>query len=436
MKKKRIWIFISIVVLAAFLLGAGFYLYLNSSKIIFIKSIEKAVDNLFQSEEKGLLANLDYDTLKVNNATKVALTSGADNFAFNMNGSVGYNESNKKVYMDLNTTANNQKLIDFEGMLEKNKFYFKIKDLMTKFYYIDMKLDSSEEIDEDDLNYINGILKDSFFDNLKEKDFSKSKKTIELSGKSFSTTKISLKLTEEKLYAICNDFLNTIKKDKKAMEIIQKGYPEFTEEKIDEALTELNNSKKDVNDDNYILYTIYVDKHKNILKQEISINDNENSYEGMSFVINSYESDNGYENLEFIFIFNNMEMIKLSLNEVSKEETSLTVKSMFIKAEGTIKNNDTENSYDIVVTDITGNKLGNITYSLNKVDSKKYTCNLNVNFDVQDFKANIVSNNTILLDEQLSDFDVTNSQSIDTMSETEQMTIINEISKRLDKIMQ
>lgn len=436
MKKKRMWIFISIAVLAVFSVGVGFYLYLNSSKVIFTKSIEKAVDSLFDSEEKGLLADLDYDTLKVNTATKAAIASGDINYAFNMNGSVGYDESNKKVYMDLNTTANNQKLIDFEGMLEKNKLYFRIKDLMTKFYYIDMQIDSSEQIDEDDLDHMSEILKDSFFDNLKDKDFTKSKKTIELSGKSFSTTKISLKLTEEKLYVMCTDFLNSIKDDKEAMEIIQKVYPEFTEENIEDALTALNDSKKDANDDNYILYTIYVDKHKNILKQEISINDTENSYEGMSVVINSYETENDYQNLELIFVLDEMEVIKLSLNQVSKEETTLAINSVIVKAEGTIKNNDTENSYDIVVTDTTGNKLGNITYALTKVDSKKYTYNLNVNFAVEDIKASVISNNTILLDEQLSDFDVTNSQSIDTMSETEQVTIMNEIGKRLEKIMQ
>lgn len=435
MKKKRMLIFISIALIAVFSVGVGLYLYLSSSKVIFSKAMEKAIDSLF--EEKGLLDDLEYDTLKVNTNTNLALASGATNYSLTMNGNVGYNEENQKIYMDLNTNLNNQNLVDFQGMLEKDKFYFKIKDLMTKFYYIDIHLYTSDELKEEDLDHMVEILKDSFFDNLKDDDFSKSKQNLDLSGKSVSTTKLSLKLTEEKLYEMVTDFLNSVKNDKEAMATIQKIDSELTEEKIDEALDAISESKKDVDKNNYILYTIYVDKNKDILKQEISINDaTDDSMKDMMLVINSYKDDNKYQNLEFVILSSNVEVINLSLKEVSKEEIKLEVNSALVKAEGTIKNNNTENSYNIVVTDTMGNKLGDIVYSLIKVDSKKFTYNLNIAFAIDDVKANLVSNNTILLDEQLTDFDVTNSQSIDAMPESEQNTIMNEISKRLSNIMQ
>lgn len=437
MKKKRTLIFISIALIAVFSVGVGVYLYLSSSKVIFSKAMEKAIDSLFESEEKGLLADLDYHTLKANTNTNLSLVSGVTNYSLSMNGNVGYNEENQKIYMDLNTNLNNKKLVDFQAMLENDKLYFKIKDLMTKFYYIDTQLDASQELKEDDLDHMVEILKDSFLDNLKDNDFDKSKQKLELSGKTISTTKLTLKLTEEKLSEMAIDFLNSVKSDKEAMKIIQKVYPDFTDETINEALDALKESKKDVDKNNYILYTIYVDKNRDIIKQEISINDaTDKSMKDMSLVITSFKDNNKYQNLEFIILNSGVEVINLSLKEVSKEETKLVVNSALIKAEGTIKNNNTENSYNIVVTDVMGNKLGDIVYSLTKIDSNKFTYNFNMAFTIDDVKANLVSNNTILFDEQLTDFDLTNSQSIDKMSESEQNTIMNEISKRLSNIMQ
>lgn len=435
MKKKRVWIFLSIVLISLFLIGAGVYFYLNSSKVIFSKAMNKMFDNLV--EEKGLLDDLDFDTLKVDTKTNLTLASGGESYKLNLAGNVSYNEKNNKLYMDMNTNLNNQKLVDFQGMLDNNKIYFKIKDLMTKFYYIDLEIDSSQEIDEEELEHMLGLFGDSFFDSLKDEDFSNSKQKLELSGKNFATTKLSLKLTEEKIYDITTNFLTALKKDKELMSTLHKFDSEFTEKSIDDVLTEINETMEEVNNNNYVLYTIYVDKNKDILRQEISMNDVDDvTLKDMMFAVNSYKIDNNYEVVEIIVLDKGVEVVNLSVKETSKEDAMLTLTSALIKAEGTIKTTAAESSYDITVTDILGTKLGTIACVTKKEDNKNYMYNLTMNVAIEDVKFALASKNNIVLDSKLTEFDVTGSQSIDTMSQAEQNTILNTIIMRLSAVMQ
>lgn len=436
MNKKRKWIFLSIVLIALFIVGIGIYFYFNSSKSIFTKAIKKATDNLFESNEEGLLSDLDYKTMQVNNSSELTFSDGQESYSFKMNGNFGYDKSSNKLNMDINMTGNNQKLLDLEGLLAENKVYFRIKDMMDKFYYIDTKVDSSKKLDEKDLDYILDLATNSFFDNLKEKDFSKSKQTIELGDKKFSTTKITLKLSQERLYDISIDFLKNLKSDSKAMDILKKVDQEFDDKKVEEAIKNIEEEKKDTSKDNYILYTIYVNKNKDILKQEISVNDvDDSSYKDILLVINTYDNEDKYKNVEFIIMNKDQEVVNMAIKELNKEEKEITITSMVVRAKGTLKNNDKEESLNIDVVDVSNNKLGTINYSLKKLENKKYTYNSNINFDVLGYKFGLVINNSILLDEKLPEISVKDSQNIENMPQSEQQTIMTKLQERLAKIM-
>lgn len=434
MSNKRKVILLPILLIALFLIGVGIYMYFNSSKMIFAKAIKKASDNLLEVSN-NLVGEPEYDTMKLSTNTNFSITDSQSQVSLLFYGNLGYNNKNKKTNMNLSWNLNNQKLMDLEAILDKDKLHFKIKDMMKQFYYVDTKIDSSEEITIEDIEYIVNYAKNSLFNNLNNKDFTKSKQTLNLDDKSISTTKVTLQLNQDKYNKICIDLLTKIKNDKKAMSIIQKMYPELTEQIITDTIDELKD--EEISKDMSVSYTIYVDKNNDILKQQLVINNEGSILNNKLIEMVNYKNSNNYSNLEMtIYDNNDINLMSLKLIQTSDSEKKLSVESSLINLSGILKFTDKESTWNIDAYDDNNNKIGLVTYALKKVKNDEYTVDFSANISILETTFKLINKNIITLNEDIIDIEVGDSKIIDTMPESEQNLIFDTIINRLTKIVQ
>ena len=103
----------------------------------------------------------------------------------------------------------------------EGKVYFKIKDVMDKYYFTDYEFVSLfESLDNSDSKYILDIIKDSVLNNIKNEDLKQSNEDIVIDNKSLKTVKVSLNINDDLLIRIAKDIINKIENDDKALEIL------------------------------------------------------------------------------------------------------------------------------------------------------------------------------------------------------------------------
>lgn len=422
MKKRRVWIFLSIVLIALFLIGAGVYCYLNSSKMLFFRAVNKTFDNLF--EETRILSDFDYDNLTISGTTNF----GSMNNAFSMDSNFNYDKDRKQAYIKL--MSNNSSV---EGLIKDDKVHFRTNELNNKFYYKSFDgINLLEFMDEDNFEHIVELIKDSIFHSLKDEDFIKSKQTIELANTKYPTTKITLKMTEKRCYQIINDILISMKNDKKTMAILRDGFATDTkgaEERIDFLIEMFVDFIEEAQEEVFDLYTLYIGKDKNILRFEIPV---ESFDEESKLVIDNYKSDHNYRNVEVSLLNQNEKMFNLFIKDTSKEEAKVTLTSDDFNADGIIKHTDSELSTTVDLLDTSGNKLATVTCGsiINKIEDDAYNLDLEFELVVENLTLfNINSKNKLLLDSKsvFPSIDISQSINYDTLSTFEKETIMSKM---------
>lgn len=429
--KKRLAIILSILIVAFAAIGVGLYFYFGSTKSVFTKAVTKSINELLD-EDSSMLKDINYNTLSVNTKTDVNVVVDKDKYNASINGDVRYNKATNKIISDLSLLGNSKKIVDFTAVLDSSKLYIKIKDLMKQFYYLNVPVDSSSTAEEKDIKYVRELVQKSFFNELKEEDFTKSNEKITL-DKEVSVKKISLKLDSKRINTIMKKVLEDIKKDKKAMSIIQKISKDITEESIDKSIKEIDEEISKLDNKDYVLYTIYVSGSDNVVRHEFSINSSEqqiiNDYK---LIINNYDNNSGYKTRELLLNIKEKTFAKISSVGTSKTTSTLTIISDVINGSGTITRSDNEEIISLKL-DMQGMDLGTITFSMKKVSDKEYSFNFNLDAKILTYSAKINSENKILLNAEITDVDVKNAKEYSTMTEAEQNKIMSTIMMNVAK---
>ena len=431
--KKRLAIILSILVVAFAAIGVGLYFYFGSTKAVFTKALTKSINEVFE-DSPSMLRGIKYDTLKVTTKNNIDVTLDKDKYSGSINGTIAYDKATKKIISDLGIVVNKEKILDFNTLFEGSKLYFKIKDLMNTYYYLDVPVDSTSTttIEENDIKYVKDLVQKSFFGSLKESDFTKSDEKITL-DKEVSTKKISLKLTSKRVNEISKKVLEDIKSDKKAMSIIQKVDKELTGESITNYIKEIDDQAGKLSEKDYLLYTIYIVDNDNIVRHEMSASSEEDStINNYKLVINTYKNASGFKTREVLFNIMNKPFVKISMVGTSKDSSNITITSDVISGNGTYTKNSNEESISIKLT-MQGMDIGTISMKLSKISNTEYSYSLNINAGLLSYKAAITSENKILLNEKVTDIDVKNAKKVETMSQAEMNKIMTTIMMRVAK---
>ena len=135
----------------------------------------------------------------------------------------------------------NDKVSEIEGLLKNNRAYFYIKDVLSKFYYIDgiSSMMGNQEVTKL-VEKVIGYLTDSLKESIKDEDIVIEDAELNINSKTYKTTKYGYSFTGSALYDLLVSFANKIKNDKEIVDalngIIQSfgDYINLGEFKLDE----------------------------------------------------------------------------------------------------------------------------------------------------------------------------------------------------------
>lgn len=417
MNKKRI-IIISSIVLVILILTVGLYgiLYLNKPKNIFLKNINNDYKKL-----SALIMEDDIDTKTIKSSNKVdfnidisdeiiptELLKEINNIELEFD---SYSDLDKKLLnLLINLKYEKNDLLNLKVYGKPNSLYINMKDIYNK--YIEIPYEEYSEIyntvDNKEIKYVTDKTFEYIINNLNEKDFTKTKETININNKNVKVNKISYILNEEKFTNLSVNFIEKIKSDEKYLEILSKLVNETKEElvkELDDAKSEFNSKTEfDKTEIEFIMYTNGLSN--NSIKYMIKSEDLKISYSNYNDIIKiSVDED---ENLISI------------VNEKKEKDFYNTTINIKIDESDEIKMNidskkekDTwTHNYKITLDE---NEIkGTLILKEKEIEkNKEYEIDMNLNIefmiDKEEFKFDINLKSNLKLNEEISIPDLSNS---------------------------
>ena len=381
MKKKKIWL--PIVIIIVVLAGAGalvwFLLSGGSSK----SQAEIMTDSLKHSFglEKVLDDDTDYEKFFKENILKLTMDLSLSSGRENVSGNVEAYSGKEQAYLLAVLKEGSEKL-EMEGLLKDNKIYFTLKDLLSKYYYIDMKelANNNTKATSISSTKIVTYLTDSISSVITEDKIEKeSGETRKVDGEEYNTTKYSYTLTGMDIYDIVKTFLDKVKNDKDLVKefnaSLESADMSFSDvyEQILESVAEIKEQGK------LLTYKTYIYKGEAI-SSEITISmKSEQMTIPINFIINNvdglyeaYVSVMGQRMAEFVVKEKKENVHDLYFSVMGEKMIEGTLEGT--KDDFTLKINGTEK--------MDGNF--NIKVTMKKNDTLEYTGKIEIDAEVED----------------------------------------------------
>ena len=381
---------ILLLLIAVIAIGAGIFLtYITSPKFIATETIKKMSENIvsFMDNNKtdtGLEENYKKTSTVTMNLQSDYLTTLSQtdpsvvpyvNLLRNLTNTTSTTTmvqdiENSRLFLDYNTTLNEEPLINLKYLVENS----------TEYYYIDGV--SQTYINNGNNNYFESLNSEtSINDNTKyliEKVGESLASHIEDSYLSSSYEsdykKITITLTEDDLVTVVNNVLSDLKKDSKASKILS-GYNEsFNDFKI---------SKDMISGLGTVEFNIYIDKVLGTVKKyDINLEE--------SKIKLSYDDSTDQKELELIANNESVGKVQFSTNDGN---ITLNIVDDSNNVVGTISTTKTSTNYDIIMNLTLDTTIIDINYNNQITNLKK-----NTSYDsTTNIAINISSNNTTLI---------------------------------------
>lgn len=381
---------ILLLLIAVIAIGAGAFLtYITSPKFIATETIKKMSENIvsFMDNNKtdtGLeenykktstvTMNLQSDYLTTLSQTDPSMVPYA-NLLRNLTNTTSTTTmvqdiENSRLFLDYNTTLNEEPLINLKYLVENS----------TEYYYIDGV--SQTYINNGNNNYFESLNSEtSINDNTKY--------LIEKAGESLAShiedsylsssyesdyKKITITLTEDDLVTVVNNVLSDLKKDSKASKILS-GY--------NESFNDFEISKDMISGLGTVEFNIYIDKVLGTVKK-YDMNLEESKIEL------SYDDSTDQKELELIANNESVGKVQFSTNDGN---ITLNIVDDSNNVVGTISTTKTSTNYDIIMNLTLDTTIIDINYNNQITNLKK-----NTSYDsTTNIAINISSNNTTLI---------------------------------------
>lgn len=442
-KKLKNTIVILCVVLGVVALGVGTFLLLSGSpksdKELITESISKSIGSVkekLSGEVSSLLKDKDA-IVKLTTDTSFSMNDGYDNQEMSLKGDLYV--SLKEIYANLKLAQGVEEELNLEMLYKDNKLYHKVKDVYSRFYYMDAELDLELEENKSDIDYfvLFNYLSDSLTEQFNDKELTKDDEaTITLGGKEFDVNKLTAKFTEKDLIEIAQTLLEKIKNDKELYNSIIESYESVNaelpsdeqidiENELNTLIEELNEAHKEADDKETLFkYTVYLDG-EDVLSAVITIiTDPEESSQSISLGINTYENKDKNDVVEYYVSVFGIKLVTAKFESTSDTETKISASVyQMIKAEGTFKNTDKETSLSLKVKMTAYEEemeILSLEMSSKEVkEDKEYDLNLNVLVDYDEIKIDLKSSNTFEIVESIPEVDLSDAADVSEMTDEE-----------------
>ena len=221
-KKKNILPIIIILILVAIVgaLAAVYFLVLTTPKNIFNKALESGVEYLSASfTDFG-----KYNTITGNGSLSYEIKSEDANMQttldlFNgiaLNYEYGIDYNNKLMNLNLDSTYNNEKLLDLDMYTENNKAYMLFVDIYNT--YITTPIEGYDDlfnmdINQEEISIIINSFSSALSKSLTDEDFVKSEEILKINGEEVKTNKNSFVLNDKNVNRISKSVITNLKDD-------------------------------------------------------------------------------------------------------------------------------------------------------------------------------------------------------------------------------
>ncbi len=335
-------ILLSVISIGLLIFG---FMAVSSDKVVMLQSVSNLTNKLDQlldsDEEMDLL-----DQVVAHDDVGIRYTMNLDSMDQNM-GIIFNSLSNKKEQrnrLDVTILQNQEELFDANVIFDPSKMYFFIDDITPQYYYlpVDSTLSYTSSLNSEDLKKILDILKESINNCIEEENIQKSKTTILYQGKEKKVNKLSYEITDETIKQMLSSFTDSLKNDTKLLKNIA-DFIEISEEKILSTLEDFIHNISGMNSDEKLYYNVYYYGFNKIVLYELSSNEDSIRYqieekEKITFTVDneeffSLETIKNNDQYEFEGYLQ-VEQTKLGFHGTSKDGELI---AMIDTDEGTIK---------------------------------------------------------------------------------------------------
>lgn len=440
-KLKNIFIILC-VVLGVAALGFGVFLLIGnntkSDKQLMSESISKSigsVKNVVSEEVSSLLEDKDA-TVKLTTDTKFFMNDGYDEQELSLSGDFYF--SLKEIYANMKLSQGLDQELNFEALYKDNKFYHKIKDVYSRFYYMDAELNAELESNTSDIDYyvLFDYVSDVLTEQLEEKELTKEEDdTITLGGTEYTVNKLVAKFTEKDLAEIAKNLITKIKNDKDLYNSIIEAYESVNaeldseeqvdiEEEINSLLAELDEVLAEADDKETLFkYTVYLDGEDVVSAVITLILDPEESSQNVNIGINTYENKDDNEVLEYYVSLMGIKFASVKFESVSDSETKLSAQVyQMIEVEGTIKETDNESKISLKAFMTVDEEVEILSLDMTATEvkeDKEYNLDLDFEFNYEEVEVSLTSENTVEVVDAIPEIDLSDAADISEMTEEE-----------------
>lgn len=440
-KLKNIFIILC-VVLGVAALGFGVFLLIGnntkSDKQLMSESISKSigsVKNVVSEEVSSLLEDKDA-TVKLTTDTKFFMNDGYDEQELSLSGDFYF--SLKEIYANMKLSQGLDQELNFEALYKDNKFYHKIKDVYSRFYYMDVELNAELESNTSDIDYyvLFDYVSDVLTEQLEEKELTKEEDdTITLGGTEYTVNKLVAKFTEKDLAEIAKNLITKIKNDKDLYNSIIEAYESVNaeldseeqvdiEEEINSLLAELDEVLAEADDKETLFkYTVYLDGEDVVSAVITLILDPEESSQNVNIGINTYENKDDNEVLEYYVSLMGIKFASVKFESVSDSETKLSAQVyQMIEVEGTIKETDNESKISLKAFMTVDEEVEILSLDMTATEvkeDKEYNLDLDFEFNYEEVEVSLTSENTVEVVDAIPEIDLSDAADISEMTEEE-----------------
>lgn len=250
-KKKSILLLAVILLLVAVVIV---YFYINSNPLLAIKyNANKLTENITeqiekQEKNKKISGNLEIDYNI--EPTDKTLKETIDAFnGISVVANYKMDTENKILQTELKTTYKNEKLIDANIYMQDKKGFIQLPGVFDKYINVDLSEDYDDIFNTTkntkESKVIVKSINKAFQKSLKKEYLTSENKTITIDDKKTKTTKISMKLNDEKLAKISKDFLTYLKEDQEFIKAVNSvSETKNTKEEIENLINEISSDNQ------------------------------------------------------------------------------------------------------------------------------------------------------------------------------------------------
>lgn len=440
--KKVLSILLFVVAIA--MIGSGVYI-MNSNKYLFSTALDGVFNYLVDGYNKmNEEANNSANTSKYKITTETSLKTSDDELA-TVNGELYVNAIDKQAYINLDSKFMKEDFVSLEGFFNSEKVYIKIKEIMENFYYTDFSSQSSLVIDsskvenadysqlmkleDKEISLLANYLKKSILKDLKDNDFKKSVETLTIEGKSYKTSKLSLGLSEKEVAIIVKNFLTEIYNDNNAIKVLQKVNKDITKEAIKELLDSFNPQNLEESDELEISF--YIENFTNVRRIEFgTLNSDVDSVASDDILLRVDLLEN--ESFILSIIQGEKEVLKIKNENTSKTQSKITVEMEGYVLNGTYTSNDKNSELNVTLL-LEGETVATVNMK-NTTLTKNREYKVDLTVEVKDLEMTFVSNNTIILNEDIPEVDVEDAKDMEELTEEEQAKLTEFIQEKMEQL--